>query len=129
MEKYRLSFWIEWGLQVYLWAADERTREHFGVGPINKQIPMSDAIRKRGNELADWFQDSLNWSYPPDPGPWRQEECDRFKQAVRAFYQDLVIDIGDRFEIIYSQDEPDEDPDLDEYERDPKNFKRKPKTD
>lgn len=125
MEKYRLSFWIEWGVTpVYLWSADERTRDHFGFGPVNHKIAMSDDIRKRGDQLAMWFQDSLNWGYPPDPGPWRQEECDRFKQAARAFYQDLVNDIGDRFDIIYSQNEPDEDPDLDEYERDPMNFKR-----
>jgi hypothetical protein len=129
MEKYRVSFWIEWGPHAYLWAADERTRDHFDVGPINSEIPMSDAIRKRAEDLADWFQSSLNWSNPSGPGPWRQEECDRFKHAVRAFYQDLVNDIGDRFDIIYSQEEPDEDPDLDEYERDPNNFKRKRKAD
>jgi hypothetical protein len=127
--KYRFNFWIEW-CSGYLWAADDYTCSVFGCGSHENRVPMSDALRKRGDELAEWFQTFLNWDYPPDPGLWRQDECDRFKVAARAFFEDLKAELGEDYELIYTQDEPDEDPDLDKYLADP-DFKRKtiPRTD
>jgi len=57
-------------------------------------------------DLLEWYDQSLNWDYPPNPRPWRQEECDRFNDAVKP--PELM-----------------EDPDLDEYLKDPKGFMRK----
>jgi hypothetical protein len=114
VQKYRLRFFIEWGPPAYLWAGDDYTRATFGFGPIQDKLPLSDTLRQRGDELADWFQDSLNWSNPLGPRLWRQEECDRFKDAVRAFFVDLKTELRENYELVYQQDEPEEDPALDE---------------
>lgn len=125
--KYRLRFFIEWGPPAYLWAGDNYTQGAFGSGPIQDILPLSDTLKNRGHQLADWFQDSLNWSYPLHPGLWRQAECDQFKGAVRTFFEDLKTELGENYELVYEQSEPEEDPDLDEYLKNPNNFRRKPK--
>lgn len=122
--KCRVNFWFEWGPPAYLWTADAYAIDQLGIGPLQDRLPLSDELRKRGEKLSDWFQGSLNWDYPPDPGPWRQEECERFKIAARAFFADLQQEIGAQYDLIYCQAEPDEDPDLDEYLKDPLNFRR-----
>lgn len=124
-KKYRIRFFIEWAGADYLWSENEHAYEVYGLGPIQNRLPLSDGLRQRGIEVSNWYHSSLNWGSPNDPGPWRQEECDRFKIAVRAFFEDLKVELGEDYELIYRQYEPDEDPDLDEYLKDPKNFKRK----
>ncbi len=122
MEKYQLRYWIEWGGAYWLWGNDDRTSKEIGYGPINDDIPMPDKLRQRGDALANWYQDSMNWGDPRICPIWKQEECDRFRKEVRAFFQDLVAAIGDKYEIVYQQDEPDEHPLLDEYFKDPNAF-------
>jgi hypothetical protein len=75
--------------------------------------------------MSQWHDSSLNWDYPPDPGPWRRPECDRFNTAVRGLLEDIRRELDPDFEIINQQDEVREDPDLDVYLADPKGFRRK----
>jgi hypothetical protein len=75
--------------------------------------------------LAEWHDTSLNWDYPPDPGPWRQPECDRFNDAVASLLADIRRALGPEFEVIDEQVSCVEDPDLDVYLADPKGFHRK----
>jgi hypothetical protein len=122
MEKYKLRYWIEWDGAFWLWANDDRTAKEIDYGPINDYIPMPDDLRQRGDVLSDWYQSALNWSDPRIYPIWKQEECDRFRKEVRAFFQDLVAAIGDQYEIVYEQDEPDEHPLFDEYWKDADSF-------
>jgi hypothetical protein len=80
---------------------------------------------KRANELMEWHDQALNWEYPPDPGPWRQEECERFNQAAKDLLADVRQELGKQFEVIDEFVEEKEDPELDAYLQDPKSFKRK----
>jgi hypothetical protein len=75
--------------------------------------------------LAEWHDTSLNWDYPPDPGPWRQQECDRFNTAVAELLADIRRELGPTFRVIVRQQPCVEDPDLDAYLADPKGFRRK----
>jgi hypothetical protein len=72
-----------------------------------------------------WHRASLNWDYPPDPGPWRQPECDRFNAAAAKLLTDIRVELGPTFEVINRQDKMVEDPDLDAYLADPKGFRGK----
>jgi hypothetical protein len=74
---------------------------------------------------VDWHDQALNWEYPPDPGPWRQDECERFNQAAKDLLITVRQELGDHFEVIDELVEETEDPDLDAYLRDPKAFKEK----
>jgi hypothetical protein len=88
-------------------------------------LPLSSGIIARINELQKWFDRSLNWDYPPDPGPWRQDECDRFNRAARALYDAIVRELGSGFAISYQQDPLNEDPDLDIYMQDKWVYRRR----
>lgn len=65
-----------------------------------------------------WYQESLNRDYPPDLGPWRQAECDRFNEAVQALLPIVGAELGDDFGVINAQPLAVEDPGLDEYLKD-----------
>ena len=122
---YVLRFWFEWATETALWPAKNVARERFGIGPIMpEELPLLEATQRQVRALATWHERALNWEYPPDPGPWRHEECDRFNSAVTALYATIVRELGDTFDVIHAQPEERENPDLDVYLQDPKGFKR-----
>jgi hypothetical protein len=69
-----------------------------------------------------WHQGSLNWEYSPDPGPWRQAECDRFNPGVQALLPIVIAERGDDFDAIDAQPPVFADLDPDEDLKDPKAF-------
>ena len=58
---------------------------------------------------------SLNWEYPPDPGPWRQAECDAFNAAARDLYEVIANELGATFVVDFHQEPLKEHPELDVY--------------
>ena len=74
--------------------------------------------------LCGWYQGSLHWDYPPDPGPWRRAECDRFDAAAPALFQAITAALADDYGVINSQRPVSEDADLAAYLKDPKGFRR-----
>ena len=123
-QTYTLRYWFEWSGPCF-WGADDRTRERFGYPIAAEKLPLRPETMKRAEELVQWHDQSLNWAYPPDPGPWRQDECDRFNQEAKEFLETVRRELGEEFEIVDAFVELHEDPDLDVYVRDPRNFKRK----
>ena len=125
-EKYRLRFFFEWGVDSCFWAGNDKAYDRYGVGDVDlEELPLSPATADRIQELAGWYYTALNWDYPPDPGPWRQEECDRFNLTVKELLAIVQAELGDSYELVSSQDEIMEDPELDEYLLDPQGFVRK----
>ena len=120
---YTIRYWFEWHASCF-WSADDETRARFGNSVSPEKLPLSEATVKWANELVVWHDQALNWDYPPDPGPWRQDECDRFNQAARKLLTTVRKELGEDFEVIDNFEEIKEDPDLDAYLRDPKGFKR-----
>ena len=124
---YRIRYCFEWGTGC-LWSADAATKEQFGYDIAPEALPLSAYTIERVNELVAWHDRALNWAYPPDPGPWRQDECDRFHQAAKALLFTLREELGERFDVSDALVEMQEDPDLDAYLRDPRGFRRTPYT-
>ena len=122
---YIIRYWFDWRAGCF-WSANDETRERFGYPIVPVALPLSAGTLKRVNALTDWHDQTLNWDYPPDPGPWRQDECDRFHQAAKDLLEIVRQELEEEFEIIDSFVEMVEDPDLDAYLRDPKGFKRTP---
>jgi hypothetical protein len=104
---------------------DERTKERFGSPIEPEYLPLSPETIARVYELIEWHDQSLNWEYPPDPGPWRQDECDRFNSAARELLEICRRELGENFELINAHKNISEDPDLDAYLQNPKEFKRR----
>jgi hypothetical protein len=126
--KYVLRLFCEWGGGC-LWPGNEAAYEDFGLGPYDLHdpcpLPLTSGLLRECWELATWHDKSLNWDYPPDPGPWRQAECDRFNAAVANLLARIRTQLGPEFEVTDHQNGCFEDPDLDAYQADPKGFRRK----
>ena len=123
--RYALRFWFEWRLGTAFWAANALTSTKFGYGVVAPEaLPLTPETIAHVHRLSDWHDQSPNWDYPPDPGLWRQDECDRFNKAVIELFNTVVAELGTAFEVINVQDTLIEDPSLDEYLKDPQHFKR-----
>ena len=122
--EYRIRCFFDFGGS-YFWSGNDAARKRFGYPISPENLPLSAATIKQANELIDLFQTSLNWEYSSDPGPWRQDECDRFNAAARQLFETASLELGDDFELCSEQKNLAEDPDLDEYLKGPKRFRRK----
>ena len=91
---------FEWG-GGSLWCVDDSAFSAFGVGPIEDRLPLTSATRRRLDELGAWHDTSLNWEYPPDPGPWPPEEYERFEQAAIAVLECVRAELRVEFEVVY----------------------------
>ncbi len=120
---YIIRYWFEWHGPCF-WSKNASARERFGYPIEPEALPLRPETVKSAYELVDWHDQALNWDYPPDPGPWRQDECDRFNRAAKEFLETVREELGEDFEIIDGFVEVKEDPDLDAYLRNPKGFKR-----
>jgi hypothetical protein len=124
--KYVLRFFCEWG-NGCLWPENDVMHEDPDLGPYDCRepcpLPLSAEILRRCWELRQWHDGSLNWDYPPDPGPWRQEECERFNAAVFQLLDDLRRELGPEYLVLNQQRPLAEDPDLDAYLADPVGFR------
>lgn len=126
--KYVLRFEFEWRVEEVLWPSNNAARQDLNdVGPLAEEdLPqLSAETWQQMRALTEWHDTSLNWSYPPDPGPWRQEECDRFNQATEALFERIRAELGADFEVINLHKPIQEDPALDAYLADPKGFRRR----
>ena len=67
--RYRIRFRFEWGGGC-LWAADDETKAALGYEIDYARLPLEVATREWLVRIDRWHDKSLNWDYPPDPGPW-----------------------------------------------------------
>ena len=126
-EKYILKYWFEWRANTAFWCSNDASFKKFSGGPIApERLPLSPETAVEIRRLSRWYDSYLDWSAPNYlPMTWRQDECDRFNTASRQLYETIVVELGENFEIIYHQKDAVEDPDLDEYLRDPEAFKQR----
>lgn len=87
-------------------------------------LPIGAALWDELTRLAGWYDASLSWDYPPDPGPWREPACRALNAAVRRALDRLRAELGDGWVIADEFEEVYEDPDLDRYLSDPVCFRR-----
>lgn len=98
--RYALKLMFEWG-GCCLWCDSDAARDRFGVGAIDDLLPLSAATRARLDALSAWHDQSLDWSYPPDPSPWSAEERARFDASAEELRAIIQSELGPEFEIVY----------------------------
>jgi hypothetical protein len=119
-----VRFFFDAGSGGLLWPISEPDWQAWG-SPIDPgRLPVREELRDEVVRLVDWYDKSLNWDYPPDPGPWRQPECDRFNETARRTLLWLRQELGPDWEIVDGFQDLHEDPDLDRYLGDPRGFRR-----
>jgi len=120
MGRYRLRYFFDFGGGC-LWAANKDAQDRFDYCVDLNCLSLTAETIKTADALGAWFDRSLNWEYPPDPGPWRQEECDRFNKAT----DELLSVMRTEFDIVNEQKRMAEDPDLDAYLANPRKVSRR----
>jgi hypothetical protein len=83
-----------------LWSGNDAAHDAFGYAIDLADLPLSDHSVARVRKLSDWHDTALNQEYPPDPGPWDADECDRFNAAARQLLTDLKSELGSEFDIV-----------------------------
>ncbi|HEX8318556.1 hypothetical protein [Longimicrobium sp.] len=84
-----------------LWCGNDAARDEFDVGPIEDELPLTDATRQRLEELSDWHDTALNWDDPGGPGLWPPEEYDKFHQAAVEILGTIRSELGPDFRVEY----------------------------
>ncbi|MGA8115345.1 MAG: hypothetical protein WCA46_16905 [Actinocatenispora sp.] len=120
----RARFFFDAGSGGVLWTDSDGDRQRYGHPVEFTLLPVSQALRGGFGRLVEQYDRSLNWDYPPDPGPWREPECARFNQAVRRALRDLRDELGADWVIDDQFQDLHEDPDLDRYLAHPSDFRR-----
>jgi hypothetical protein len=120
-------FFFDAGSGTVLWAASPEDRQRWGHAVDLRQLPVSRALQNDLMSLIAQYDASLNWDYPPDPGPWREPRCRRFNHAVHQAIEHLRGELGPAWQIHDAFDELHEDPDLDRYLTDRAGFTRTPR--
>ena len=124
MQPNRARFFFDWGSGLCLWAVNDATRGRYGYPIDHHDLGLPADLVDEIDRLEAWRNTALNWNYPPDPGPWRESECEAFNAAVVATFDELQEALGPQWELIYENDELYEDLDLDRYLADPAGFRR-----
>jgi hypothetical protein len=125
MEPVTLNFWWDWNCESPFWPANEAAHSRFGYGPIApEKLGLPIVLAAELVDTSDWHDKSLNWEYPPDPGPWRQDECDQFNEKSKDLFNQCCAVFGPSITLVYKHRDEQEDPDLDRYLVDPKKFRR-----
>ena len=119
-----VRFFFDAGSGTVLWTTDPADQEVWGYAVDLAALPVSQALRDELVRLVADHDTSLNWDYPPDPGPWREPRCRAFNSAVRAAITRLRAELGPDWRVRDEFTELHEDPDLDRYLADPAGFRR-----
>jgi hypothetical protein len=117
-------FFFDAGSAAVLWPTELQDQQNWGYPARLEVLPISASLRDELIRLITWYDASLNWDYPPDPGPWREPECRAFNAAVRRVLGQLRTELGVEWVIADEFEEEHEDPDLDRYLVDPSGFRR-----
>ncbi|GAA5610173.1 hypothetical protein CP981_31090 [Streptomyces platensis] len=117
-------FFFDAGSGGVLWAVTPEDKRTWGYLVDLDRLPISPDLHDSLCRLIERYDTSLNWGYPPDPGPWREAECHNFNEAVRQALGRLRDELGPAWQIYDEFDALAEDPDLDRYLADPAGFVR-----
>ena len=117
-------FFFDAGSGAVLWMRSDEDQRRWGHPVDAALLPISQPLRDELQRLIGWYDTSLNWNYPPDPGPWREPECLRFNRAVHSALSQLREELGPQWNVVDEFNEVHEDPDLDRYLANPRGFRR-----
>ena len=93
---------FEWGGGT-LWCGNAAASERFDVGPVEDRLPISENSRKSLNKLSTLHDTALNWEYPPDPGPWTNEEDAHFDAKANELLSVIREELGPEYEVVYEK--------------------------
>lgn len=88
-----LRFFFEVGVpDTPLWPEDMDSP--YGRPTDLARLPITPETRAELTRLCQWFESSLDQSYPPNPCPWPDAEKQLFKQQAYAALEALRRELG-----------------------------------
>ncbi|WP_409057106.1 hypothetical protein [Streptomyces sp. SYP-A7185] len=87
-----LRFFFEAGVDTPLWPQDMDSP--YGYPCELDRLPISPPLRAELARLAETYQSSIDWEYPPNPSPWSAEEHQRFTRQAHAALDGLRRELG-----------------------------------
>ncbi|MER8161877.1 hypothetical protein [Streptomyces sp. NPDC094472] len=95
---YHLRFIFEAGVpHTPLWP--DNVDSPYGYPCELERLPISPATRTELARLCEWYQTSIDWEYPPDPSPWREERWELFRQQADAALESVRHELGGGWRI------------------------------
>ena len=91
---------FEWG-GGSIWCDDPSAFVHFGAGPVEDRLPLSDALRQKLKAMNEWHDQALDWSNPAGPSPWTRVEFEKFEIAAQELLREIQATLGPRFNVRY----------------------------
>lgn len=97
---HRARFFFDAGSGTVLWSDAPQTWARFDYPIDLDELPVSDALRDELTRLVAAYDTSLDWDYPPDPGPWSETQCVRFNEDVRSALARLRAELAPDWDIV-----------------------------
>ncbi|MFN1190073.1 hypothetical protein ACK03K_17475 [[Kitasatospora] papulosa] len=100
---YHLRFFFECGVDTPLWpgpSGDPQLLDSPCGYPCElDRLPIPLDTQNELAGLAEWYQSSLDWDYPPDPPPWPKEERELFTRQADAALEIPRRESGDNWAV------------------------------
>jgi hypothetical protein len=97
---YRVRFSFDAGAGICLWAANDATRERYGYAIDAASLPIPESLGQRLVALIADYDSSVNWDYPPDPGPWDPPRESQFQEHATQVLALLRETLGAEYEVV-----------------------------
>lgn len=97
---YKLKLMFEWGGGT-IWSDCDTSLSHFGLGPIEDTLPISQEILLELQQLTEIHDGALDWEYPPNQSPWSVEEFENFEVKALCMLNKLKKELGIEYSIQY----------------------------
>ncbi len=117
---YRLRFFFDYHCGGCLWSDNEVAYEKFGIGTldteiydlqgnliVDKKIKLPFSIEQKVTQLNNLYCESLDWNNPSGLSLWNKEQWDSFYKMTKELYKEISEYLGEKFVIIYKQEEYD----------------------
>lgn len=100
--KFQLPLMLELGGGC-LWCLNNAAFKQFDAGPVEDRLGLTPQIKERLQQLTEWHDTSLNWEYPPDPGPWTKQQYDEFDVAALHVLGQIRRCLGPEYRVFYDK--------------------------
>ena len=100
---YKFLFMLEYGCDC-LWAADDKTKNKFGYQIKNlSEVGLTNSTQGLSEFVSELYELRLNPIYQMLPSFWSGKMHKHFQDKVTKLYNQVVIEISDKFDIVVSK--------------------------
>ncbi len=99
MANYLLRYFFDAGSGICLWSSNDAAREKFDYPVELQSLELPENLMREALNIVTWFDSSLDWSYPPNPSPWSEQERGHFNEASQSLLSKLRQQLGPAFDI------------------------------